>query len=168
MTKYVIAYFALAVLGFVAADVSHLPIVQQQNAAAAAPQAGNAPVTEACLGCICEAMSECKLGTQCEGGVCGLFRLTWSYWADAGKPTLAGELPTSETAYANCANDPLCAATAVQGYMSKYGNKDCNGDGKIDCRDYMNTHYLGGYNCVGQLPPIQGGRFEQCLKQLGI
>lgn len=71
------------------------------------------------------------------------------------------------TAYANCANDPYCAASAVQKYMSKY-NQDCNGDGKIDCRDHMNIHYLGGYNCRGALPPIQGERFEQCLKQLHL
>uniref|UniRef100_A0A336LXM4 lysozyme n=2 Tax=Culicoides sonorensis TaxID=179676 RepID=A0A336LXM4_CULSO len=151
----------LTFLCFAVADVSHLPIVQQQQEALLKNQINPAPVTEACLGCMCEAMSECKQGTQCEGDVCGLFRMTWSYWADSGKPTLNGEAPTSPTAYANCANDPYCAATAVQGYMGRFG-KDCNGDGAIDCRDFMSIHYLGGWgSCNGQLPPLQSGRFEQ-------
>lgn len=58
---------------------------------------GEAPVTQTCLGCICEAISGCNRTAQCSGDVCGLFRITWGYWADAGKPTVAGESPTSET-----------------------------------------------------------------------
>lgn len=59
--------------------------------------AQDSPVTQTCLGCICEASSGCNRTTTCNGDVCGLFRLTWAYWADAGKPTVAGESPTSET-----------------------------------------------------------------------
>lgn len=55
------------------------------------------PVTQTCLGCICEAISGCNRTTTCAGDVCGLFRITWAYWSDAGKPTIAGELPSSET-----------------------------------------------------------------------
>lgn len=51
----------------------YYPILEVQAAQQQQLQV-QAPVTEACLGCICEAMSECKKGTQCEGGVCGLFR----------------------------------------------------------------------------------------------
>lgn len=51
------------------------------------------PVTEVCLGCICQAISGCKQGLQCEGETCGLFRITWGYWADAGKPTINGLSP---------------------------------------------------------------------------
>lgn len=59
--------------------------------------ASNQVVTETCLGCICEAISGCNRTTTCAGDVCGLFRLTWAYWADSGKPTVGGEAPTSET-----------------------------------------------------------------------
>lgn len=55
------------------------------------------PVTQTCLGCICEAISGCNRTTTCAGDVCGLFRITWAYWADAGKPTVANEPPSSET-----------------------------------------------------------------------
>lgn len=51
------------------------------------------PVTDVCLGCICEASSGCNRTLQCNGEVCGLFRITWAYWSDAGKPTQSGETP---------------------------------------------------------------------------
>lgn len=55
------------------------------------------PVTEVCMGCICEASSNCNQTLRCNGDVCGLFRITWAYWSDAGKPTQANEGPDSET-----------------------------------------------------------------------
>jgi len=54
------------------------------------------PVTDVCLGCICEAISGCNQTRYCGGGVCGLFRITWAYWADGGKLTLGNESPQSE------------------------------------------------------------------------
>lgn len=57
----------------------------------------NKPVTDVCLGCICEAVSGCNRTLSCAGDVCGLFRITWAYWADSGKPTVTGEPPSSET-----------------------------------------------------------------------
>ena len=53
------------------------------------------PVTDVCLGCICEAASECDRSLKCSGDVCGLFRITWAYWSDSGKPTQQGEAPDS-------------------------------------------------------------------------
>lgn len=35
------------------------------------------PVTDVCLGCICEASSGCDRSLKCGGDVCGLFRITW-------------------------------------------------------------------------------------------
>lgn len=78
------------------------------------------PVTQACLGCICEAISGCNTTQVCSGDVCGPFRITWAYWSDAGKPTVNNEAPDSQTAYKNCVVDTYCAALAVQGYMQKY------------------------------------------------
>lgn len=41
------------------------------------------------------ASSGCNRTLQCDGQVCGLFRITWAYWSDAGKPTQDGETPDS-------------------------------------------------------------------------
>lgn len=120
------------------------------------------PVTEVCLGCICQARSGCKQNQGCEGDSCGLFGITWAYWADAGKPTLPGESVESNTAYSNCAIDPYCAARTVQGYMSKFA-QDCNGDGQVNCYDYMAIHIKGGYGCSGDLPYKYANVFNQCL-----
>lgn len=80
----------------------------------------NLPVTQQCLGCICEAISGCNTTNSCSGDVCGPFRITWAYWADAGKPTVGNESPEAAQAYAHCAGDTYCAALAVQGYMNKF------------------------------------------------
>jgi len=53
-------------------------------------------VSELCLGCICEAASNCNRSLGCNGDVCGLFRITWAYWADAGKPVIAQDNPNAE------------------------------------------------------------------------
>ncbi len=50
-----------------------------------------------CLGCICEGISNCNRSLRCEGDVCGLFRITWAYWADAGKFTVNNEDANSKT-----------------------------------------------------------------------
>ncbi|KAI4457188.1 destabilase-related [Holotrichia oblita] len=119
-------------------------------------------VTQACLGCICEGISGCNVTSTCQGEVCGPFRITWPYWADAGKPTVNNEGPSSDTAYKNCALDTFCSALAVQGYMQKY-QQDCNNDGKIDCDDYAAIHKLGGYGCQGQLPYEYNRRYQQYI-----
>lgn len=125
------------------------------------------PVTQQCLGCICEAISGCNTTNTCTGDVCGPFRITWAYWADSGKPTVNGESPEAAGAYGNCAGDTYCAALSVQGYMNKF-QQDCNGDGKIDCDDFATIHKLGGYGCKGaQLPEPYGERYRQCKKIVG-
>lgn len=45
---------------------------------------------------MCETASGCDTKTGCEGDVCGPFRITWGYWADADKLTLNGEDPNKE------------------------------------------------------------------------
>ncbi|XP_049876206.1 lysozyme-like [Pectinophora gossypiella] len=140
----------LLLIGVCAADVSELAAANAQ------------PVTEVCLGCLCQAVSGCKQGLRCEGDVCGLFHITWAYWADAGKPTLQGQSPDQPDAYSNCAIDPYCAAQTVQGYMKRFA-QDCNGDGRIDCYDYMAIHKKGGFGCAGDLPFQYVSVFNQCI-----
>lgn len=146
------------------------------------------PVTDVCLGCICEAISGCNQTRFCGSGVCGLFRITWAYWADGGKLTLGNDSPQSEegkcnqsdlaallasnlcwlppplffVAFANCVNDPYCAANTIQNYMVKFG-QDCNGDGGIDCYDYAAIHKLGGYGCKGELSYQYQSALDKCL-----
>ncbi|XP_074031979.1 lysozyme [Leptinotarsa decemlineata] len=125
------------------------------------------PVTQQCLGCICEAISACNTSRICSGDVCGPFRLTWAYWADSGKPTVSGESPESPTAYANCAIDLRCSALSVQGYMNRF-QQDCNGDNKIDCDDFASIHKIGGYGCKGSvMPEPYGERYRQCKRIVG-
>lgn len=66
-------------------------------------------------------------------------------------------------AYANCVNEPFCAARAIQGYMRRFG-QDCNRDGQIDCHDYARIHKFGGYGCQGELEYKYQSRFENCIK----
>ncbi|XP_044759553.1 lysozyme-like [Coccinella septempunctata] len=125
------------------------------------------PVTQQCLGCLCEASSNCDISGQCAGDVCGPFRITWAYWADAGKPTVNNEATDAPQAYAHCAADTYCSALAVQGYMQKF-QQDCNGDNRIDCDDFALIHKYGGYGCKGQaLPGVFGQRYQQCKILVG-
>ncbi|GLV43192.1 uncharacterized protein CBL_14129 [Carabus blaptoides fortunei] len=124
-------------------------------------------ISTQCLGCLCEAATNCNRTLTCRGNICGLFSITWNYWADAGKPTQPGETVDSPSAFTNCVNEPFCAARAVQGYMAKFG-KDCNKDGKIDCIDYATIHKIGGYGCEGaNLPEEFKQKLELCLQQVG-
>ncbi|KAG8231371.1 hypothetical protein J437_LFUL008919 [Ladona fulva] len=121
-----------------------------------------AEVSEVCLGCICEAISGCNRTLSCSGDVCGLFRITWAYWADSGKPVLDLDSPEADGAYARCVTDAHCAARAVRGYMAKF-QQDCNGDRVVNCYDFARIHLLGGYGCGGGLTPLYQQRFENCV-----
>ncbi|XP_017836514.1 lysozyme [Drosophila busckii] len=126
------------------------------------------PVTELCLTCICEAISGCNATAICTNpikGACGIFRITWAYWVDAGKLTINNEKPDSQRAFINCANDPHCAADTVQNYMKKF-NQDCNEDGEMDCLDYARIHKLGAYGCGldKDMPYSYQSTFDECIE----
>lgn len=84
-------------------------------------QEPSAGISTQCLGCLCEAATNCNRTLTCRGDICGLFSITWAYWVDAGKPTQATESADAPNAFTNCVNEPFCAARAVQGYMAKHG-----------------------------------------------
>ncbi|KAF7996972.1 hypothetical protein HCN44_005249 [Aphidius gifuensis] len=121
------------------------------------------PISQICFGCICEAASGCDTQTGCDGAVCGPFRITWGYWADADKITLNGEDPKTEGAYSRCLNDAFCASKVVESYMNKFG-QDCNGDGRINCDDYVRIHRLGGYGCSSPLDSKYENTYKTCMK----
>ncbi|OAD57046.1 Lysozyme [Eufriesea mexicana] len=118
-------------------------------------------VSRICLGCICEAASGCNVTLNCDESVCGPFRITWNYWADAGKPTLDNN--TTKDEYIRCVTDPYCAARTVQGYMKKFA-QDCNGDGNINCDDFLRIHRLGGYGCSGPLNSKYENTYNLCMQ----
>ncbi|XP_034182671.1 lysozyme [Osmia lignaria lignaria] len=122
---------------------------------------GAETLSKVCLGCICEAASGCNTTLGCDEAVCGPFRITWSYWADAGKPTLTDS--SSDNGYLQCVSEPYCAARTVQGYMDKF-SQDCNGDGKIDCDDFLRIHRLGGYGCSGPLNSKYENTYKLCMQ----
>ncbi|XP_015186257.1 PREDICTED: lysozyme-like [Polistes dominula] len=120
-------------------------------------------VSKVCLGCICEAVSGCKTTLGCNGDVCGPFRITHAYWVDAGKPTLNNEANTNEGAYPNCVNDAFCAGNAVESYMKKFG-RDCNGDGIVNCDDYIRIHRYGKNGCMNQLDSKLEYVYKTCIQ----
>ncbi|XP_003487472.1 lysozyme 2-like [Bombus impatiens] len=122
---------------------------------------GKEPVSRVCLGCICEAASGCNITIGCDGSVCGPFRITWAYWADAGKPIINDSM--TQDAYPRCVNDVHCAARTVENYMWKYG-QDCNGDGIINCDDYVRIHQLGAYGCTSSLNSKFENIYKHCMQ----
>lgn len=70
-------------------------------------------------------MSDCIDEEVCiEGDACGMYRITPSFWVDAGKPTIKGDTPDMDDAFVNCAIDKKCASLTIQQYMEK--NKRVN------------------------------------------
>ncbi|XP_014219639.1 lysozyme-like [Copidosoma floridanum] len=117
-------------------------------------------ITQACLGCICDAASGCNTTIGCTGDVCGPFRITKIYWTDGGKPSIDGESDGDDSGlvislfivYKN--NHDEILKNIVQW--------DCNGDGTIDCNDYARIHHLGGFGCTGALDETYENTFTYC------
>nr|CAD7397794.1 unnamed protein product [Timema cristinae] len=112
-------------------------------------QQENKVVDDLCLGCLCEAMSDCNRTFSCAGDDCGLFMITRPYWEDAGRHVIAQDNSSSPGAFQRCVVDPFCAAATVEGYMKTY-SKDCNGNGAVDCEDFFALHFLGA-GCEGDI-----------------
>ncbi|XP_012523223.2 invertebrate-type lysozyme 3 [Monomorium pharaonis] len=115
-------------------------------------------ISQLCIGCLCEVSSGCNTSIGCSGSVCGPFGITWDYWSDAGKPTLNNETINNDS-YSKCVNDPYCAASTVQNYMTKFGH-DCTGNAVIDCEDYLRIHRLGVNGCTDTLD----NKYQEILK----
>ncbi|KAK4292134.1 hypothetical protein Pmani_035080 [Petrolisthes manimaculis] len=106
-----------------------------------------------CLGCLCEASTNCNVTQGCHvpyagAYFCGPFLISWAYWSDAGKPVITNDNPDRKGAFENCVNDLYCAAQTVRNYMANFSDiTDCNGDGVLDCVDFAYIHNNGGFNC---------------------
>jgi hypothetical protein len=74
-----------------------------------------------CLGCLCHTLTGCNSTLKCQKGQCGVFKISWPYWADGEKPLVnEDDDPDSAEAFENCGIDRKCSERAVQGYMTKY------------------------------------------------
>ncbi|XP_033331203.1 lysozyme [Megalopta genalis] len=124
-------------------------------------------ISKTCFGCICEAASGCNVTIGCNESVCGPFRITWAYWSDAGKPNIENSPGQTGDGYLQCVNDPYCAARAVQGYMEKFA-QDCNGDGNINCDDFLRIHRLGGYGCSSALNAKYEDTYKRCMATYNV
>lgn len=104
------------------------------------------PLQEArCLSCIKNVTSLMGIDVtkRCEGYYCGQYQLSYSYWAESGKP---GNNQGARD-YEKCARDKNCAEQAVKAYFKKF-KKDCNSDGIIDCHDMAALHKAGPVSCT--------------------
>lgn len=81
-----------------------------------------------------------------DAGVCGPFLITWGFWADAGKPVIAGTQATNPNAYKDCVTDLFCASETIRSYARIFG-KDCDGNGIVDCEDFVRIHKMGPGAC---------------------
>ncbi|XP_029663395.1 invertebrate-type lysozyme 3-like [Formica exsecta] len=125
-------------------------------------------VSQVCLDCICETTTGCNMTIGCSNLArpCGPFFIQWSYWVDAGKPTVNNEPSNTNGAFIRCVNDLYCASRAVEAYMVKF-NQDCTGDGVIDCDDYLRIHRLGGNGCTGSLDRKYLNKYKLCIQTNG-
>lgn len=79
---------------------------------------------------------------RCEDYFCGPFQISYTYWAEAGKP---GNNQGSRD-YEKCVRDKSCAEQTVRSYFKKF-KRDCNNDGLIDCLDMAALHKGGPTSC---------------------
>ncbi|XP_043648835.1 uncharacterized protein LOC122617170 isoform X1 [Drosophila teissieri] len=99
---------------------------------------------------------------------CGIYRISHVYWQDALRIIDPDDSLAQD--YGRCVVDDQCAERIVRSYVQRYGGKDCNGDGRIECRDHVMLHMRGPGGCHRQEPlgSLQERRLESCLKYSGI
>ncbi|XP_063608224.1 uncharacterized protein LOC134782612 isoform X2 [Penaeus indicus] len=127
-----------------------------------------------CLGCLCEASSQCNATTACHtpypgAYFCGPFLISWAYWADADKPIIAGDNPEHKGAFERCVQDLYCGAETVRRYMAKF-LKDCDGDGANKCIDVVRTHKFGRGDCARTIQQEDRfwSQYQECASRLSL
>lgn len=98
-----------------------------------------------CLSCIrnvSSLLSGVDTTKRCEGYLCGQYQISYSYWAESGKPGTS----QGSRDYQKCARDRNCSEQAVRAYFKKF-KRDCNGDSQIDCLDMAALHKGGPTSC---------------------
>jgi len=122
-----------------------------------------AGLSDNCIGCICEASTNCNKTATCISGdaFCGPFLISRGFWIDGGKCVLDNDNPNDPGAWKRCALDLVCSANTIRSYINRFG-KDCNGDQLVTCDDYVMIHKNGGWNCGNSL---QGSKFWEIFQE---
>ncbi|KAF0310592.1 Lysozyme 2 [Amphibalanus amphitrite] len=116
-------------------------------------------VSQQCLGCICEASTQCDLSKDCSSGYCGPFLIGNAYFVDS---ELTAEPEFKDKTLESCTRDPYCAAAVIRKYMAKYP-RDCNGDGRQTCSDFAMIHKAGPGGCERNAPHVLKSEYWQRL-----
>lgn len=97
-----------------------------------------------CLTCIRNTTNQLNgdVTRRCEGYYCGPLQLSYTYWAEAGKPGNKDGIREFE----KCAKELSCAEQTVKLYFKRF-KRDCNNDGQIDCLDMSALHKGGPMSC---------------------
>ena len=139
-----------------------VPAVLAVLVAVAAAQAQDL-VSWKCIGCICEASSECNTQLGCENGFCGPFRISNAFFIDS---EIAKEPNFAQYNFQSCTLDPFCSAAAIRKYMAKYP-RDCDNNQQQTCADFALVHKLGPDGCTNTQRVYDSEywrRFTACLK----
>ncbi|XP_076644556.1 lysozyme-like [Halictus rubicundus] len=118
-------------------------------------------VSNTCFKCICEAATGCDLNRGCNGQTCGPFRITRDYWVGAGKPQIHGRSVEGD-GFEECTSDLYCASRTIQTVMERNA-RDCDGDGIINCDDYLRMHQLGVGGCSNSLDTEFENTYKRCM-----
>lgn len=121
-------------------------------------------VSMVCLNCLCELSTGCDINARCNSKICGPFAITKHFWKDAGNITLPGKSSSDENeTFKQCCKNIHCAGYTLQAYISKYA-RDCNGDGKINCDDFVRIYRFGSSGCSASLDSYYQDKYDSCLR----
>lgn len=118
-----------------------------------------------CLACLAATATN-NVPAFCNGGVpCGIYRISRLYWQDA-RERLGPHEDSLVQDYERCVVQDSCAERIVEGYVQRYAF-DCNGDGRIECRDHIMLHLLGPGGCRRRVE-WTGRSPDKCLRDKGM
>ncbi|KAH8379955.1 hypothetical protein KR009_008213 [Drosophila setifemur] len=116
-----------------------------------------------CLSCLATTATD-NVPAVCKGKVhCGIYRISRIYWQDARERIDAEDSLAHD--YEGCLAVDSCAERMVRSYVQRFAS-DCNGDGRIGCRDHIMLHMLGPGGCRMHKPleAWVARRMEQCFE----
>jgi len=113
--------------------------------------AGQTGVAQECLDCLCSALSGCNKTAGChvvaplQQEHCGQFDLNEDAWLSSSRPVVRGAnstRPGHPDEWKECLNDDACSMETAQNII-KSNERDCNGDGLVNCLDHGLALMLG-------------------------
>ncbi|KAH8316746.1 hypothetical protein KR074_002002 [Drosophila pseudoananassae] len=125
----------------------------------------NRQMSSECFACLAATATN-NVPAFCNDRVpCGIYRISHLYWQDA-QQWLRPQNDSLIQDYKGCVVQNSCAERIVEGYVQRYAF-DCNGDGRIECRDHIMLHLLGPGGCRKHVE-WSGRSPDQCLRDKGL